>query len=62
MTWIRTANNGYSDTSQVVPWKEMLEWQETMYMYSCYLYYELDNPKLSDDSFDATVKIGRAHV
>ena len=61
MTWVKTANSGYSDTSQVVPWDEMLKWQEKMYIFSCYLYYELDNPKLSDDSFDATVKLLERH-
>jgi NAD-dependent DNA ligase len=57
MTWIKTENGGYSDTCQAVSWQKMLEWQETMYLYSCYLYYELDNPKLSDGAFDYIVTL-----
>ena len=55
--WIKTEYGGYSDTNQSVEWKDILDWQVNMFFYSCYLYYVLDNPKLSDDNFDAIVRV-----
>ena len=52
--WVKTENGGYSDIRQAVPWKDILQWQVDMFFYSCYLYYVMDDPKLSE--------IGRAHV
>ena len=55
--WVKTDNNGYSDTEQQVSWSKILGWQVDMFFYSCYLYYVLDNPKLDDASFDRTIEI-----
>ena len=55
--WVKTENNGYSDTEQQVSWSKILGWQVDMFFYSCYLYYVLDNPKLDDASFDRTIEI-----
>ena len=59
--WIKTEYGGYSDTNQSVEWKDILDWQVNMFFYSCYLYYVLDNPKLSDDNFDAIVRVLEDH-
>jgi len=57
MSWVRTENGGMSDTSQQMSWQSILDWQVEMFFYSCYLYYVLDTPKLSDDSFDDIVNL-----
>lgn len=59
--WVRTENNGYSDRTQQVSWSDMLQWQIDMFFYSCYLYYVMDEPKLSDEHFDRIVTILEKH-
>ena len=59
--YVRTDLGGYSDLEQQVSWESILQWQVDMFFYSCYLYYVLDNPKLSDDGFDNIVKILENH-
>jgi NAD-dependent DNA ligase len=61
MAWERTEFGGYSDTTQQMPWKDIIQWQVDMFFYSCYLYYVLDDPKLSDESFDRIVDILEAN-
>ena len=55
--YVRTDLGGYTDLEQQVSWESILQWQVDMFLYSCYLYYVLDNPKLSDESFDDIVRI-----
>lgn len=59
--WVRTENGGMSDLDQAVPWKDILDWQQKMFFYSCYLYYVLDDPKLSDDGFDRIIDVLEAY-
>jgi hypothetical protein len=61
MTWVRTENGGMSDTSQQMSWQSILDWQVEMFFYSCYLYYVLDNPKLSDYDFDRIIDVMEDH-
>jgi NAD-dependent DNA ligase len=61
MTWVRTENGGMSDTSQQMSWQKILDWQVEMFFYSCYLYYVLDNPKLSDYDFDRIIDVMEDH-
>lgn len=62
MTWIKTENGGYSDTGQKIEWKKILEWQYKMFLYSNYLYYVMDNPKLDDANYDTIVRILENHI
>lgn len=55
--WVKTKHGAYSDVSQQMPWEDILNWQIKMFLYSCYLYYKLDDPKLTDDHFDGIVRI-----
>ena len=57
MAWVRTEFGGMTDTDQQVDWKNILQWQVDMFLYSCYLYYVRDNPKLDDNGFDRIVEI-----
>lgn len=41
--------------------EEIWKWQQDMFIYSCYLYYELDDPILSDQVFDAHCKMLLEH-
>lgn len=59
--WVRTENGGMSDLDQQMSWKDILQWQVDMFFYSCYLYYVLDDPKLSDESFDKIVDVLEAN-
>lgn len=61
MSWIRTEHGGYSDTTQAMPFSTIIEWQTEMFFYSCYLYYVLDNPKLSDYDFDRIIDLLEDH-
>jgi NAD-dependent DNA ligase len=61
MAWVRTENGGMSDTSQQMSWQSILDWQVEMFFYSCYLYYVLDNPKLSDYDFDRIIDVMEDH-
>ena len=61
MTWVRTENGGMSDTTQQMSWKSILDWQVEMFFYSCYLYYVLDNPKLTDYDFDRIIDLMEDH-
>ena len=57
MAWVRTEFGGMTDTDQQVDWKDILQWQVDMFLYSCYLCYVRDNPKLDDNGFDRIVEI-----
>ena len=59
--WVKTELNGWSDQDQAVAWKEILEWQIKMFFWSAYLYYVLDNPKLSDYDFDRIIDVMEDH-
>lgn len=59
--WKKTEFGGYSDSSQSMSWEKILEWQIQMFFWSCYLYYVLDKPKLSDEDFDRIIDIMEAH-
>lgn len=60
-TFVKTEYGGYSDTTQQVSWESILQWQVDMFFYSCYLYYVLDNPKLSDYDFDRIIDLLEDH-
>ncbi len=55
--WEKTDNGGYSHKPQRVSWSQIIKWQQEMFIHSCYLYYVLDKPKLSDADFDSIVRI-----
>lgn len=53
--WIKTENGGWSHIPQQIQMSEVIQWNVDMFLYSCYLYYVLDDPKLSDENFDCIV-------
>lgn len=59
--WERTEFGGYSHIPQQVSFQSIIDWQVDMFFYSCYLYYVLDNPKLSDDAFDRIIDFLENH-
>ena len=59
--WEKTENGGYSHKPQRVSWSQIIKHQEQMFMHSCYLYYVLDKPLLSDADFDSIVRILEDH-
>lgn len=61
MAWVKTEYGGYTDTEQGMSLECIIDWQVKMFFYSCYLYYVLDNPKLSDDSFDRIIDFLEDH-
>lgn len=58
--WVK-GTGGYSHVPQQVPWQNILNWQVEMFLYSCYLYYDMDNPKLTDEQFDNIVDLMERH-
>lgn len=54
MTWIKTESGSFLDTSQQVPWKNIIEDHCNVFLWSCILYYKFDTPVLSDIDFDFT--------
>jgi len=62
MAWIKTEYGGYSDTEQKIDWKDILDWQYKMFLYSNYLYYVMDKPKLDDANYDTIVRILENHI
>ena len=59
--WEKTENGGYSHKPQRVSWAQIIKHQEQMFLHSCYLYYVLDKPLLSDGDFDSIVRILEDH-
>ena len=59
--WIKTEMGGYSDRDQAMEFSTIVGWQVEMFFYSCYLYYVLDNPKLSDYDFDRIIDFMEDH-
>ena len=58
--WEKT-DKGWSHKPQQVSWEQIIRWQQEMFMHSCYLYYVLDKPRLSDADFDSIVRILEDH-
>lgn len=55
--WIKSPDGGWSDANQQQTDKEIWDWQESMYISSCYLYYKRDKPVLDDKDFDPLWKM-----
>lgn len=60
-SFVKTENGGWSDTKQSMPWEEIIQWQEKMFWMASYLYYVMDDPPFSDESYDAIIRILEAH-
>ena len=58
--WEKT-DKGWSHITQQVKWEDIFQWQVDMFLYSCYLYYVLDKPKLPDSDFDSIVRLLEDH-
>ena len=58
--WVKVGT-GYSDRSQQVPFKQIIAWQEQVFVMSNLLYYGHHQPVLSDRDYDATVDFLERH-